>query len=53
MGSTYVLLWLLLPADVSSAVQDTGFPRVHGFVYDIGEGMLKMLDVNLDKMIEQ
>lgn len=32
--------------DVWQPQAHNGFPRIHGFVYDIGEGLLKKLNID-------
>lgn len=32
---------------------EKGYPRIHGFVYDIGEGLLQRLDVDFKTIIKK
>ena len=32
---------------------EAGFPRIHGFVYDVGEGLLRKLDIDFKAEIKK
>ena len=43
---------LIKTAFIQKAYRDNGFPVVHGWVYDIGSGMLKDLQLDFEKILD-
>jgi carbonic anhydrase len=37
----------------STTQVEAGFPRIHGFVYDVGEGLLRKLDIDFKSEVKK